>query len=137
LRNYAEIAEGYISRVMSGEELVCRKVRLAVERHVRDLAKSQDADSSYPYFYETESGARFCRLFENVNPSKWPKKMVMAPWLVACTLIMYGWKHREQVEFGDDADGNPIYIYPRRFRRAFLMWPRKTGKSAYLSVGGH
>jgi phage terminase large subunit-like protein len=138
VRNYAEIAEGYISRVMSGDELVCRKVRQVIERHVRDLAKS--ADPSYPYFYETESGSRFCRLFENVNPSKWPKKMVMAPWLIACTLLMYGWKHREQVEFGEIENANgtvtPVYIHPRRFRRAFLMWPRKTGKSAYLSVGG-
>jgi phage terminase large subunit-like protein len=141
VRDYAAIAEGYISRVMSGEELVCRKVRATVERHVRDLESSNApravgaADNDYPFFWDAEPGIRFCRLFENVNPSKWPTKMVMAPWMVACTLILYGWKHKKPVDSANE-QGDPIQIYPRRFRRAFLMWPRKMGKSAYLSVGG-
>jgi phage terminase large subunit-like protein len=105
---------------MSGEELVCRKVRLTVERHVRDLASSDDP--KYPFYYKPEMGARVCRLFEKVRPSKWPTNMVMSPWMVTCTLILFGWLQRSD--------------NMRRFRQAFLMWPRKMGKSAYLSVVG-
>jgi phage terminase large subunit-like protein len=117
-RNYAEIAEGYISRVLSGEELVCRKVRLTVERHIADLKKSEDPN--YPFWYDPQGGRRFCKLFETVNPSKWPSKMVMAPWQVACDMMVYGWKQK--------ADNL------RRFRIGYYRWPRKTGKSARGSV---
>jgi phage terminase large subunit-like protein len=119
-KNYPAIAEQYIADVVSGKELVCRPVRLTVERHLRDLKRSQE-DPNYPFYYEPTGGAsRVCRLFEMVRPSKWPVCMVMAPWMVTCTLILFGWKRK--------ADKL------RRFRQAFLMWPRKMGKSAYLSV---
>lgn len=134
VRDYAAIAQGYIDRVLSGEELVCRKVRATVERHARNLERSK-TDEAYPYFFDVEPGIRLCRLFESVNPSKWPSKMTMAPWMAACTLMLYGWKHKASVE-ACNQQGEPIQINPRRFRRAFLMWPRKMGKSAYLSVGG-
>ena len=120
VKDYLSIAEGYTDRVLRGEQLVCRKVRLAVERHVRDLAAS--VDPAYPYYFDPKAGERVCRLFEMVRPSKWPTTMEMAPWMVACTLMLYGWKQRE--------DGL------RKYRQAFLMWPRKMGKSAYLSVLG-
>jgi len=118
VRDYPAIAAQYISRVLSGEELVCRKVRLAVERHIRDLERSRDPD--YPYYYDVQGGARFCRLFELVRPSKWPEPMVMAPWQVAHDMMLYGWKQK--------AD------HLRRFRVAYDRWPRKTGKSARGSV---
>jgi phage terminase large subunit-like protein len=120
-KDFAAIAEGYIGRVMSGEELVCRKVRLTVERHVRDLQAATD-NPDFPFYFDPKAGSRVCRLFEMVRPSKWPSTMVMAPWMVACTLLLYGWKQKSD--------------RLRRFRQAFLMWPRKMGKSAYLSVGG-
>src|SRR6185503_16586601 len=103
---------------MDGSALVCRKVRQTVERHVRDLERAQDP--AFAYYFDPDAGSTVCKLFEMVRPSKWPTTMVMGPWMVACTLILYGWKH-----LSDNT---------RRFRQAFLMWPRKMGKSAYLSV---
>lgn len=120
MRDYAAISEQYIARVLDGTELVCRKVRLAVERHARDLRKAELGSGHY--YYDPQAGARVCALFEHVRPSKWPTTMVMQPWMVAATLILYGWKQR--------ADGM------RRFRIAYNRWPRKTGKSAYASVLG-
>jgi phage terminase large subunit-like protein len=117
-RDYAAIADAYIERVLSGEELVCRKVRLAVERHVKDIARSEDPN--YPYYYDPQGGVLFCRLFEHVLPSKWPSRMTMAPWQVAHDMLLYGWKQK--------ADNL------RRFRVAYDRWPRKTGKSARGSV---
>ena len=132
MRDYPAIAEEYLRRVQSGEELVCRKVRLAVERHFKDLERAKDPD--YPYFYDVRGGVRFCALFELVTPSKWPTQMVMAPWQVAHDMLLYGWKHKEPIKIGTDSQGADILLHPRRFRIAYDRWPRKTGKSARGSV---
>lgn len=115
-RNYPEIAETYFRGVMDGTELVCRMVRLAVERHLRDLKSSEDP--AYPFYFDPKAGAKVCKLFGILRPSKWPTPLELQPWQVAMLLILYGWKRR---------DGT------RRFRIAFIMLPRKTGKSAILS----
>ena len=132
MRDFIAIADKYIADVLSGEEMVCRLNRLAVERHVKDLELSKSDD--FPFYYDPEAGARFCRLFEYVQPSKWPVKMVMAPWMVAHDLILYGWKAKESVKWGFNPDGTDVVINPRRFRIAYDRWPRKTGKSAHASV---
>lgn len=132
-RNYVEIAEQYINRVMSGEELVCRLNRLAVERHVTELERSKDP--SYPFIFDpTQDAIRFCRLFETIQPSKWPTPMVMAPWQVAHDLILYGWRNRETLTVTNPKNNKPFTFNPRRFRIAYDRWPRKTGKSAHASV---
>lgn len=117
-RDYNAIAVEYMARVVDGRELVCRKAWQTLNRHIKDLENSRRED--YPYYFDSEAGAKVCRLFDSVQPSKWPTKMVMQPWMVTITLILYGWKRK--------ADGY------RRFRVAYFRWPRKTGKSAYLSV---
>jgi phage terminase large subunit-like protein len=133
LRNYVQIAEEYIRRVLSGEEMVCRLNRLAVERHVKELELSKDKD--YPYYFDPSQDAiRFCRLFETVQPSKWPKPMVMEPWLVTHDIILYGWRSKESVDVILPGTKKPFKLYPRRFRIAYDRWPRKTGKSAHASV---
>jgi phage terminase large subunit-like protein len=134
MRDYVAIAEDYIRRVMSGEEMVCRLNRLAVERHVQELERSQ-SDPSYPFIFDPKQDAiRFCRLFETVQPSKWPTPMVMAPWQVAHDVILYGWRNREPITISNPDDGEPFTFNPRRFRIAYDRWPRKTGKSARASV---
>lgn len=136
MKDYALIAQEYIARVTSGEEVVCRKVRLSVERHLHDLARAEAGNPDFPYFFDYRAGARVCRLFEMVQPSKWPTKMKMSPWMVTVTMILFGWKMTETAETGTEEDGTPILINPRRFRQVYFRWPRKTGKSAYLSVLG-
>lgn len=121
MRNYPEIAEQYVSRVMDGTETVCRTVRLAVERHVKDLERSQ-ADLDYPFYFDAAAGARVCKFFAILRPSKWPTPIQLQPWQVCMILLLYGWKKR--------AD------HMRRFRIAFIMLPRKTGKSALVSGFG-
>lgn len=121
-------------RVMAGEEMVCRLNRLAIERHVRDLERSQ-TDPSFPYIFDPSQDAiRFLRLFETVQPSKWPTPMVAEPWLVAHDLILYGWRNREPITIKDPKTNEPFTFNPRRFRIAYDRWPRKTGKSAHASV---
>lgn len=117
-KDYAGISAAYIESVLDGTQLVAKTVRKTVDRHVSDLKRSED--QSYPFYFDAEAGSRVCRLFETLRPSKWPVRMTMGPWMVTCTLLLYGWKHKS--------------TKLRRFRQAFLMWPRKSGKSAYLSV---
>lgn len=136
MRDYVSIAGEYIERVLTGKEMVCRLNRLAVERHVKELEMSKDP--SYPYIFDPSQDAiRFCRLFETVQPSKWPLPMVMAPWQVAHDLILYGWRNRGAVEVRlptKSGKDKTITLNPRRFRIAYDRWPRKTGKSARASV---
>ena len=133
LRDYVQIAEQYIEDVLSGKEMVCRLNRLAVEKHVRELKRSQE-DPEYPFIFDPSQDAiRFCRLFETLQPSKWPRPMVMSPWMVAHDVILYGWRKKEKVEICLP-DREPIWINPRRFRIAYDRWARKTGKSARGSV---
>jgi phage terminase large subunit-like protein len=116
-RNYPEIAEGYVSRVMDGTELVCKTVRQAIERHVRDLESSKDP--AYAFHFDPAAGVKVCKLFSILRPSKWPTALVLQPWQVCLIMLLYGWKRRSD--------------NTRRFRVAFIMLPRKTGKSALLS----
>lgn len=117
-KDYADIAAQYVDRVLSGQETVCKRVRLAVERHAKNLAAS-DASPEYPFYYDPPSGAKVCRLLEAMRPSKWPTNITLGPWQVCMILMLYGWKRR--------ADKL------RRFRIAFIMLPRKTGKSFLVS----
>lgn len=133
MKNFPAIAEDYVRRVLDGTELVCQKVRTTIERHVNDLRRSE-SDANYPYYFDPEACVRFCRLFELVIPSKWPTQMVMEPWRIAWASILYGWKMRTPVEVGRGIHGKPVTINPRRFRIAYNRWPRKTGKSATMSV---
>jgi phage terminase large subunit-like protein len=115
--NYAEIADRYVAGVQDGSILVCRTVRLTIERHVRDLAAS--VDPAYPFYFDPAAGTKVCKLFSILRPSKWPTPLELQPWQVAMVLLLYGWKRRTD--------------HTRRFRIAFIMLPRKTGKSALLS----
>lgn len=118
MKDYPAIAEQYICGVLDGTVLVCRTVRKAVERHVRDLESSR-TDPAYPFHFDAEAGAKVCKLFSILRPSKWPTPLELQPWQVAMILMLYGWKRRSD--------------NTRRFRIAFIMLPRKTGKSALLS----
>lgn len=119
--NYATIADLYVQRVLDGSELVCKTVRLAVERHYKDLARAE-TDPTYTYYFDPEAGARVCKLFGILRPSKWPTPIQLQPWQICMIMLLYGWKKR--------AD------HMRRFRIAFIMLPRKTGKSALVSGFG-
>lgn len=133
-RDYAAITEAYVARVMSGEEMVCHRFRQMVERHCNDILRS--SDPSYPYYYDDQGGKRYMRLFELVKPSKWPTRMVAEDWFVAVHMMLFGWKNKQAEVVGEDAKGRPIMKNLRRFRVAYFRWPRKTGKSADMSVTG-
>lgn len=114
-KDYKAIAEEYIRGVADGSILVCDKVRRTIQRHLDDLVIGHTRG----LWFDPEPGAELCRLAANIRPSKWDGTLDPQPWQCAMFSILYGWKR---------ADGT------RRFRIAFLMFPRKTGKSAIASV---
>ena len=115
----ALVVAGYIQRVQSGEEVVGKLVRLAVERHVRDLAEGEKRG----LYFDEEAGSRVIRFFGLLSHSKgeWAgKRFELAPWQMFLLWCVFGWKRIE-----DDT---------RLFRTVYCEVCRKAGKTT-LAAG--
>lgn len=123
-RNYIEIAETYARSVIAGEIPANKWVRLACERHFRDL---KAAEGEWPYRFDERTAVRVCKFVELQFHTKgiWASRrehLVMQPWQVFLTVCIFGWLRKD--------DGY------RRYRRALLLVPRKNGKSAWAAAIG-
>jgi phage terminase large subunit-like protein len=121
----AEKCEQYIQDVLSGKEPACRWVRLAVERHVRDLERSEKG--LFRYVFEPGLGERPCKVIELLphTKGKWAAKgenLVLEPWQAFIFCSVFGWVDRRTRK--------------RRFREAVIIVPRKNGKSAMSAGAG-
>lgn len=106
---------------------VCKWVRLACERHLRDLERS--ADPAYPYVFDEARATRATRFIEELPHVKgdWARRQPgkdnrirLEPWQCFVVCSIFGWLHRE--------------TRYRRFRLAYICVPRKNGKS--ILAGG-
>lgn len=115
--------ETYVSGVLSGEILACKWIRLACERHRRDM----EAKASFPYRFDpakAERACRFAELFPHVK-GKWAARnelLKLEPWQCFVWGSIYGWVHKK--------------TGLRRFRKVRLYLPRKNGKSFMVSPMG-
>ena len=122
-RDYAAVAADYSRAVLSGEIPACLQVRRMCERQERDLARRGRPD--FPYDWRPEAGARVCAFLEELKHVKgqWAgRPFILAPWQVYFTLTLFSWTHRD-TGF-------------RRFREAFLLVPRKNGKTYWAAAIG-
>ncbi len=106
-------AQQYIEQVRRGEITVCKWVRLAVQRHVSDLATGHERG----LYFDEDAGNRVLRFFGFLKHSKgeWAGQTVtLEPWQQFILWVLFGWKQ---------ADGT------RRFRTAYEEIARKNGKS--------
>lgn len=106
-------AQHYIEQVSRGEIVVCKWVRLAVERHLRDLETGHERGLTF----DEEAARRAIRFFGFLRHSKgeWAGQVViLEPWQQFILWVLFGWK---------GADGT------RRFRTAYEEIARKNGKS--------
>lgn len=122
-RSYADIAETYARDVVGGDILACKWTRLACQRHLDDLER--ESSDAWPFRFDADAGARVCRFLELLPHVKgaWAGRgetLRLEPWQVFLTCCIFGWLRK--------ADGL------RRFRRAFILVPRKNGKS-FLTAG--
>jgi phage terminase large subunit-like protein len=123
---HVSAAESYVSQVVSGEILSCKWLRLACERHLRDIESSKT--DAFPYVFDPEKANRACAFMELLPhvKGKWAhldpvtRKMQtvkLQPWQQFIICSIFGWVKKR--------DGK------RRFHKARIYVPRKNGKSFF------
>lgn len=110
--------ERYIKDVLAERTVVGRRVRQAVERHVRDLESAK----SRGLRFDINAAQHVLDFFSLLRHSKgeWAgEPFVLSPWQAFILWVLFGWKRE---------DGY------RRFRTAYIEVARKNGKST-LAAG--
>lgn len=121
-RDYPAIAKKYAADVVANKIAAGKSIRLQCQRFLNELKL---ADTGlFPFRFDDDRAARPCRFIEKLPHTKgeWArlkKRLVLEPWQVWNICVVFGWLHRD----GPQKD-------TRRFRRWFLIVPRKNGKSA-------
>ena len=113
----ANPAEQYIDNVITGNQVACKWVRLACQRHRQDLVDGEKRG----LWFDPGAAIRVIEFFNFCRHSKgaWAGQVLrLEPWQQAILWILFGWKR---------ADGT------RRFRLAYMECARKNGKSTLLA----
>lgn len=108
----------YIDQVISGKVKVNKFTRLAVERHINDLTRTD-------IYFDPAAAERAVKYMKLMPQSKGQfagKKIDVQPWQEFTRSMIYGWKN---------ADGT------RRFRTAYIEIARKNGKTTEGAVTGN
>ena len=103
----------YIDGVLSGKIVAGELIRLAVERHVRDLGRQLDTG----IHWDERAGNRAVRFIEHLKQTKgkWAGlPLTLEGWQKFIIASIFGWKR---------PDGT------RRYRRAYIEVARKNGKT--------
>lgn len=113
----------YIDDVLAGRQVACKWVRLAVERHQRDLATGDRRGLRF----DQAAAQHVIDFFGFLRHSKgeWAGQVVtLEPWQQFVLSMAFGWQVY-QAEYGE---------WFRRFRQVYLEVARKNGKST-LAAG--
>lgn len=116
----ADAVTQYARDVTDGRVVAGRLVKLACERHLRDLER-QDTDE-FPYVFDPAKGERVFKFYtycRHVDGALADQPIVLAPWQKFIIGSIFGWVHRE--------------TGLRRFRKAYVQVGRGNGKSTLLS----
>lgn len=109
-------ATAYARSVIDGEVPACKWVRLACERHLRDIASGR----WYWDVAAAEKAIAFLRLLRHYKGEYAGRQFEPLPWQCFVVGSLFGWKQKK---------GGL-----RRFRYALVVVPRKNGKS-FLGAG--
>jgi len=119
-------AEKYIKDVHCGKVAACKWVKLAVDRHIKDLKRSGKKD--FPYHFDAEAAKRaidFIQMLEHTKGDFANKalhdniKIKLEPWQQFLIWEMEGWRNK---------DGY------RRYTRAYIEVARKNGKTSLAAA---
>ncbi len=112
----------YIKDITAGRILSCRKTRLACARHLRDLKRAK-SDPAFPFVFKPQEVRKVLKFFEFVKTSEGQfagKVVVLQPWQHFVLAMLFGWRRK--------VDGL------RRFRDAFIICGKKSGKSFFMAA---
>ncbi|MDN3627165.1 terminase large subunit, partial [Methylobacterium isbiliense] len=117
-----DAAHAYARDVVAGRIPAGRWIRLACQRHLDDLARQDDP--AFPYRFDARKAAKVCKFLQLLphTKGKWARKaerLRLEPWQLFKTAALFGWLRK--------ADGL------RRYRKAFLLIPRKNAKSTWAA----
>lgn len=104
----------YINDVLTGKLVASQKIKLACQRHVNDLQRTD-----FPYYFD-ESEANKAIQFMELLPSTDGKSIKMLGFQKFIIGSLYGWREKKTKN--------------RRFNRAFISMSCKNGKT-YLASG--
>lgn len=119
-------AESYCRDVVAGRIPGCEWHVAACRRHLDDLKRAKK-DKRYPWRFDPDKAERVCR-FVSMMPltkGRWAAKgqlFKLEPWQAFLTVAIFGWLSRETGK--------------RRFTQAFILIPRKNGKSEWAAAIG-
>lgn len=110
----------YARQVVAGKIITSKKVRLACERHLRDMERSKDP--AYPWRFDEVSAYRFIRFAEGYcRPSQGElDRITLQPWDHFVWGSIFGWVNKR--------------TGLRRFEYAVIVVARKNGKSLKVSA---
>lgn len=125
MTDYTAVAEQYARDVVSGDIPAGRYIRLACQRHLDDL--EWQGDDSFRFRFDQAAANRACKFVELMphTKGKWAQEkqtLKLEPWQTFFVCVAFGWLRRKN--------------NTRRYRRAFLLVPRKNGKSALAAALG-
>lgn len=120
---YTEIAYKYCIDIIDGVIPSGQYVKLACQRHIKDLEKSLNAE--YPYRYDEKKANKRCAFSEKLThvKGKWRKKKIkLEPFQIFIQCCIWGWVKKK----------NGF----RRFNLAYIEEPRKNSKSTDAATSG-
>ena len=110
----------YAQDVLAGRQVAGRWVRLACERHLRDMDRA--GSDEFPYVFDPRKAERVFAFFGFCRHVKGPlagQPLELMPWQQFIIGSIFGWVHRE--------------TGLRRYRKAYVQVARGNGKSTLLS----
>lgn len=116
----------YAKDVAAGKILANEWVRAACRRHLADLDRAK-SDKAFPYRFDEAKAERVCRFIGllPLTKGRWAargERFALQPWQAFLTVCIFGWVRK--------------FDEHRRFRRAFVLIPRKNGKSEWAAAVG-
>jgi phage terminase large subunit-like protein len=116
--NYTSSALQYANEVLAGTIPACQWVKLACERHLKDLTRSDT--EQFPFLYNPAKADRACKFIEALphvkgNWANRAERIKLQPWQCFIICSLFGWVTKDSGQY--------------RFREAYICVPRKNGKS--------
>lgn len=128
LDDFPRVAAGhqYALDILDGKIPACEWVKLACQRHLTNLEDS--GKSFFPYRFDVKRAAYPIQVIETFPHMKgqWAARgetLALEPWQLFITASIFGWIH-EETEL-------------RRFRKVFILVPRKNAKSTWAAAVGN